>query len=305
MRTLPYFDSVNFVVLDERYSLLERVLVENSLSLTKYCVLLKCIELQGHKVPIKDIATMLGLKPSIVTQAINDLEQRTLVERIASAADARAKHVVIAPDGVSLVDRVDCDLYAAMRELFNPEGSSENKSFLERGLRVGGKIGDIWSKPLIETYPSSTNLTAISLFRRGVEQELKDETGCSLSECRVLQRLYEAGEPLRIGDLAEQMRLSPTVATRAGASLERKGLVHRLSSPDDKKAVYLEATEEGRRTQEVIAELLDVIGRERYWGRLDQQDLDATLKIRQLFDKAMDRRAEEERRRTLAALEVR
>lgn len=304
MRTLPYFDSVNFVVLDERYSLLERVLVDNDLSLTKHCVLLKCVELDGRKVPTKYLADELGLKASIVTQAVNDLERRRLVERMASEADARAKHVVTTSDGCALVDKVDAELYEAMRNLFNPEGSAENRSFLERGLRVGGKVGSVWSESMIERYPSSTNLTAISLFRRGVEQELKVATGCSLSECRMLQRLDEAGEPVRIGDLADQMRLSPTVATRAGAALERGGLVRRLSSPDDRKAVYLEATEAGGEVQAMISGLLDVIGRERYWGRLDERDLDATIKIRQLFEKAMDRRAEEDRQRALAALEV-
>ncbi|WP_180953058.1 MarR family winged helix-turn-helix transcriptional regulator [Eggerthella timonensis] len=305
MRTLPYFDSVNFIVLDERYRLLDRVLVANDLSLTKHCVLLKCVELEGVKVPTKDIAEMLGLKPSIVTQAVNDLEGRGLVERLASEADARAKHVVIASAGRELVDKVDGELYASMRELFNPEGNAENRGFLERGLRVGGKIGGIWSTKLIEAFPSSTNLTAISLFRRSVEQELKDATRLSLSECRVLQRLDEAGEPLRIGDLADQMRLSPTIATRAGAGLERAGLVRRLLSPDDRKAVYLEPTEEGERVQDAIAERLDAIGRDRYWGRLDAQDLEATMKIRELFDLARNRRAEEERRRALASLEAR
>lgn len=51
---------------------------------------------------------------------------------------------------------------------------------------------------------------------------------------------------LRLGDLAERLRVKPSVASRATATLEAEGLVERVTDPDDARACRIHLTESGR-----------------------------------------------------------
>lgn len=299
-----YFDSVNFVVLDVRCSLLDEGLKKHELNATKYSILLKCIELGDAQIPTQDLAESLNLRPSIVTQAINDLEQRGFLKRTISPNDGREKYVSATKKGLDLVEVIDWELYASMDPVFNPDGKLAEKPFLARGLRVGGKVGGIWSQEFIYRFPTSTNFTAVSLFLRGVEEQVKETAGISLSEARILQRLGEVGEPLRISALAEQIKLPMTTITRAATKLEKRGLIQRLASPQNKKAVYIEPTEQGRGAQRALLEDFERIGEERYWGRLSESDLEATNQIRQMFLDNIVRQEETEQKKRLAELVV-
>lgn len=303
-QSTTYFDSVNFTVLCVRNSMFEKRLVEFDLNPTKCCLLMKCADLGDREVRLKDIASMLHLKPNVVTQAVGELEARSLLRRTISQTDARARGTALADAAPAFLTKLDATLYRGMSALFNPAGVDPSEvDFLLVGLRIGGKIGGYWSPQLIERYPSTTNLVSITLFLRDVERELKQATGRSLSECRILQWLNEAGEPQRIGDFAKHLRISKVVASRSCTQLEQAGLVRRLYSSLDRKATYLEATSEGKDAQRALLEVLNRAGRERYWGQLSPEDYAATLKIRDLFVVASDSQREKEHQRLLASLE--
>lgn len=51
---------------------------------------------------------------------------------------------------------------------------------------------------------------------------------------------------LRLGDLADQLRVKPSVASRAVATLENEGLVERSPDPDDARACRIQLTDAGR-----------------------------------------------------------
>jgi DNA-binding MarR family transcriptional regulator len=61
----------------------------------------------------------------------------------------------------------------------------------------------------------------------------------------VLLTLYTADGPLRIGEIAERMQVVGPHVTRQVQGLERRGLVHRLGDPDDRRASLIAPTEEG------------------------------------------------------------
>ena len=54
------------------------------------------------------------------------------------------------------------------------------------------------------------------------------------------------GEALRLSEIAERLRIAPRSATEVVDSLEQKGLVRRLPSPTDRRAVLVEPTMAGR-----------------------------------------------------------
>jgi DNA-binding MarR family transcriptional regulator len=296
------FDSVNFVVLDVRTQLLEKNLKNFDLSLTKYCILLKCQEADTDAVALQTLSGLFRVQPSAITQAANNLETRKLVRRISSSEDARAKLLAITDEGAHFLEPIHEALFDMMRLLFNPALDLEREAFLQRGLRIGGQVGDIWSHAFVERYPVSTNLTAVSLFKKSVEDALSEKTGLPLTECRMLQRLAEVGKPQRAIDLATHMRIQPPTLAKAKLRLQERGYIHCLKSPYDKKAVYLEPTDKGKTVQEAILAELDRVGREQYWGRLSWDDLEATRKIRRLFLDDMARREREHQLRMLDSL---
>lgn len=60
-----------------------------------------------------------------------------------------------------------------------------------------------------------------------------------------LLRLVSEAAP-RLGDLAEQLRVQPSVASRAVAALEGDGYVSRVSDPGDARACLIRITDTGR-----------------------------------------------------------
>jgi DNA-binding MarR family transcriptional regulator len=61
-----------------------------------------------------------------------------------------------------------------------------------------------------------------------------------------LIEISDAG-PLRINDLAERMGASAPTASRAVDALEELGLVERLPDPEDRRAVRIDLTADGRK----------------------------------------------------------
>ena len=110
---------------------------------------------------------------------------------------------------------------------------------------------------------------SLELVKRGMEDALRATCGASLNECRVLQRLGEVYEPLRIGDLATQLQMTAVTVARAVDRLVEQGWAVRLASPRDRKAVFAAATPQGERQQRVIARTVDLLARTQLWSRLD------------------------------------
>lgn len=67
----------------------------------------------------------------------------------------------------------------------------------------------------------------------------------SVTQCYALETLVRQGEKT-LNDLAAQLHLDKSTASRVVDALERKGYVTRRPHPDDRRALLLEATPAGR-----------------------------------------------------------
>lgn len=89
-----------------------------------------------------------------------------------------------------------------------------------------------------------------------------DECGLAREHCRLLYVLGE--KSLRTGLLAQHLKISPATVSELVDALVAEGLVRREPDPDDRRAVVLELTPEGRRQrqryeQAVATALADVL----------------------------------------------
>lgn len=75
----------------------------------------------------------------------------------------------------------------------------------------------------------------------------------SVTQCYALEALVRRG-PSGLNDLAAELFLDKSTASRVVATLERKGYVSRASHPEDGRAVVLDVTSAGRRLHDRIHE---------------------------------------------------
>jgi DNA-binding MarR family transcriptional regulator len=79
-----------------------------------------------------------------------------------------------------------------------------------------------------------------------LDGELQREHGLSLGEYEVLVHLSDTpGHSLRMTDLAERLKLSPSGITRRVDGLVREGLVERVQCPSDRRGSNAVLTEKG------------------------------------------------------------
>ncbi|GAA4912448.1 DNA-binding MarR family transcriptional regulator [Nonomuraea thailandensis] len=88
---------------------------------------------------------------------------------------------------------------------------------------------------------------ATSLNRAKTHERLTEAAGIRLDrpDVQILVDLLDAGEPRRIGKIAESLQVESPHVTRHVAALERRGLVERVRDPDDGRAWRIALTEDG------------------------------------------------------------
>jgi DNA-binding MarR family transcriptional regulator len=91
----------------------------------------------------------------------------------------------------------------------------------------------------------SVGITGAALARAGIADEV------TLMQWRVMLAASSA-EPVRIGEIARRVRVSPTAATRLVHRLERRGIVSSETDPDDRRAANVSLTPRGRRLAATI-----------------------------------------------------
>src|SRR4051794_23257512 len=81
-----------------------------------------------------------------------------------------------------------------------------------------------------------------------LEKALQDEHQLGLSEFETLERVVDANcGQYRMSDLAGDIHLSQSALSRTVARLERDGLVERSMCLDDRRAMFVCLTDQGRR----------------------------------------------------------
>ena len=91
-------------------------------------------------------------------------------------------------------------------------------------------------------YRAVTKLTKVVQFR---DRDAICCRGVSVTQCYALEALVWHG-PQSVNALAEYLLLDGSTVSRVVDALAKKGLVKREVNPEDRRAVILSATEEGR-----------------------------------------------------------
>ena len=95
---------------------------------------------------------------------------------------------------------------------------------------------------------------AVSALVRVYQFRDRDRICChdvSVTQCYALESLLKVG-PCTLNELAAELYLDKSTASRVVGTLERKGYVTRRAHPDDARAMQLDVTTTGRRLHQKI-----------------------------------------------------
>jgi DNA-binding MarR family transcriptional regulator len=132
---------------------------------------------------------------------------------------------------------------------------------------------DVTEPDLRAVLPHLARLGTVLNRSRLVEHAM-DEAGGGLDRpaISILTTLNQAGEPLRVGEIAARMRVAGPHVTRQVHLLERRGLVRRLADEHDRRARRIALTPAGagaaeRYVSAVLGKLDDAL---RGWSAQDR-----------------------------------
>lgn len=117
-----------------------------------------------------------------------------------------------------------------------------------------------YSIPVTSPEPDTSELivrTARQLRRRWMAS--LEPWGITPHEFRALHASTH-GEAPRLSEIADRLHIAPRSATEVVDSLEAKGLVRRVPSPTDRRAVLVEPTPAGRTLAEEVAQRRSSLG---------------------------------------------
>lgn len=282
-------DSAYFVAFEMTHDALKRGLkAASGLSITQYRMLVK-LAAAGQSIAQAELGPMLGLRANVVTQAANALEREGFARRGSGCGDARAKRIAATPEGIAHVAAANESIVAQLYALFPTEDAAW-RAILETSITAGSFIDPPVSQRETACYPASRALASLERFRSAIEEGLRTACGASYSECRVMQRLAETGSPMRIGDIASQLQLSPVNVARAVDRLTQRAWVRRMGSAADRKAVFVDVTETGAEQASVIARTVDAIGADLLWKHLTRPQRNAIRAVSDTVIEGLRRR---------------
>lgn len=96
-------------------------------------------------------------------------------------------------------------------------------------------------------------VAATQLLDEALDRQLQRDSEMPHTYYMVLTTLVEDPEPMRMSDLAERLRFSPSRLTHAVARMERSGWIERRSCPTDKRGQLAVITPAGKRVQHAAA----------------------------------------------------
>jgi DNA-binding MarR family transcriptional regulator len=124
------------------------------------------------------------------------------------------------------------------------------------GCRYDPRIREILARAGRKVDPGTEALAAVRMLGKKMHLMMErwaDHHGLSEGRFQILVRLQHFPEGrTTMGELAEMLDVSPRTVTGLVDNLERDGLVRRVDDPKDRRSVYAELTEQGRKRLKAI-----------------------------------------------------
>lgn len=127
---------------------------------------------------------------------------------------------------------------------------------------------------------AANHLLPVAMLMKGdLDAMLTSEIGHTLADNEALAHLRDAGGPLKMGEIAERLTLTPGGATKLVDRLERSGYVARGSDPTDRRTTTVTITPDGLSVLDRARPLIVAMLYEQ-WGRhLSTEEAETVLRV--------------------------
>ena len=168
-------DSTYFVAFEMAHETLRQGLAAASeLNITQYRVLTKLLQANGA-ISQGELGRLLGMKPNVVTQAVDALESRGYATRAAGESDGRTRFLAITEAGRAHIATVNESLVASLYANF-PTGNPTYRTILEAAVAAGAAIEPPLNAEVADRFPASRSLVSVELIRAETERTLREAT---------------------------------------------------------------------------------------------------------------------------------
>ena len=146
-------DSTYFVAFEMAHEALRRGLEQASdLNITQYRILTKLMQASAP-VSQGELGKILGMKPNVVTQAVDALVAHGYATREAGTTDGRTRFLAVTDDGAEHVAAVNQSLVESLYATF-PTQDPTYRTILEAAVAAAAHIVSL---PRARSYPSSSS----------------------------------------------------------------------------------------------------------------------------------------------------
>ncbi|MEE8715985.1 MAG: MarR family transcriptional regulator [Coriobacteriales bacterium] len=272
----------------------------SDLNVTLYRTLLGLLRAPLEGIAQVELGRALDMRPNALTQSLNALEERGLTRRVDAAGDGRVRMAQVTQEGIDLVQRVNDAVAEQLYRIF-PTDNETYRAALE-ALIESAPTQPVSTAGTTLRYRSSYTLAVVERFLLHLGFALSETCDLDLTQARVLQRLLEEGEPMRVGEIGRQLRVDAPRMSRVSRALAGRELVARLASPSNRRTVYLGLTDEGLTAAQTVADVIDDAGRDFFWSRLSPKQSRATASVGRVMINDFRRQEAQRRRSELEAL---
>lgn len=231
----------------------EIIACQTPFTLTQYRILLYLQICADDARRIRDIARVLSLSTSTVSDAASELEQAQLVCKFEMPSDLKAVGLQITDDGLAkLTDAQEAVMHGS-QFYWDILGDETQESFF-MAIQLLTALRELDSQkierlPRKVAYPfaSRTHLARyIGWF--------KSTYNLSLVDVRILFLLLETDEPMRISDISHLLNEPASTVSSATRSLYRvRKVVERERKPSNKRETIISLNDDGRAlAQEIL-----------------------------------------------------
>lgn len=198
---------------------------------------------------VSRLAQLLMIKPSSVTNAVNQLEARGFVKRVEKPEDKRAGKVVLEPAGIACAESALERFEELLDQFYNqiPGASEERLRKLAYDFLVqpGRAFAQVKIDPSKRVDRALLHLSFMSSSYKLIDQLTKVPGALGLTEYRCLAELLhaqETGRSLCSRDLVGLTGINRSYIATSIQNLEDRGLIVKVNNPRDQRSSYLEPT---------------------------------------------------------------
>jgi DNA-binding MarR family transcriptional regulator len=196
---------------------------------------------------ILQLADAVGVERSWMSRIVSGLTDAKLVRASVDDSDRRSRRIEPTPHGLNELKRLDEQTAVIMQAMLSSLSANEQN----RLARLLTKLADGSGAPEFTPRPG-TNLTHLAAHRLSIAAGVfsDDVLGSSLSitHVQVLYALEEhSDDGLRVSLLDEYLPFDMSTISRTISGFEKKGLVHKKQSAEDKRSYTLQLSSAGER----------------------------------------------------------